>query len=90
MKTLEILELVDLEKSPIETEAGERTGYTMRLKDEFKCKWFTSKEFQKFWRSKKIAPLQIELTEKTEVVEKLESFGKWEDISKGGENEANG
>jgi len=76
MKTLEILELVNLEKSPIETEAG--------------FKWFTSPEFKKLWRTKKIAPLQIELSEKTEVVEKLESFGKWEDLFKGGGNKANG
>lgn len=72
MKTLEILELVDLEKTPIETEVGTRTGYTMRLKDEFK--WFTGNEFQKLWRIKKIAPIQIELSERTEVVEKLTSF----------------
>ena len=82
MKTLEILELVDLEKTPIETEAGTRTGYTMRLKDEFK--WFTSDEFKKLWRIKKIAPIQIELSERTEVVEKLESF---KDVFKGSENE---
>ena len=88
MKTLEILELVNLEKSRIETEAGERIGYTMRLKDEFK--WFTSKEFQKLWRAKKIAPLQIELSEKTEVVEKLESFKKWEEVFKRGEDKTGG
>ena len=80
MKTLEILELVDLEKSSIETEVGMRTGYTMRLKDEFK--WFTSDAFRKLWRIKKIAPIQIELSERTEVVEKLTSF---KDMFKGGE-----
>jgi len=85
MKTLEILELVDLEKTPIETEAGTRTGYTMRLKDEFK--WFTSSEFKKLWRIKKITPMQIELSERTEVVEKLESFM---DTIEGGENKVNG
>lgn len=85
MKTLEILELVDLEKNPIETEFGTRTGYTMRLKDEFK--WFTSKEFRKLWRIKKIVPTHIELSERTEVIEKLESF---KDFLKGGENKENG
>jgi len=72
MKTLEILELVDLEKTPIETEAGTRTGYTMRLKEEFK--WFTSRKFRKLWGVKKIEPKHIELSERTEVVERLTSF----------------
>jgi len=85
MKTLEILELVDLEKASIETEFGTRTGYTMRLKEEFK--WFTSKEFRKLWRVKKITPTHIELSERTEVIEKLESF---KDFLKGGENKVNG
>jgi predicted transcriptional regulator len=85
MKTLEILELVDLEKTSVETEFGTRTGYTMRLKEEFK--WFTSGEFRKLWRIKKVAPIQIELSERTEVVEKLTSF---KDMFKEGENKVNG
>lgn len=88
MKTLEILGLVDLEKTDIETEVGTRTGYIMRLRDEFR--WFTSKEFMKLWRSKNISQLPIELTERTEVVEKLGAFKNWEDIFKGGEDGANG
>ena len=85
MKTLEILELVDLEKTPIETEVGTRTGYTMRLKEEFK--WFTSRKFRKLWGVKKIEPKHIELSERTEVVERLTSF---DEMFKGGENRVNG
>jgi len=85
MKTLEILELVDLEKTPIETEAGTRTGYTMQLKEEFN--WFSSRKFRKLWGVKKIEPKHIELSERTEVVERLTSF---EEMFKGGENRVNG
>jgi len=81
MKTLEILELVDLEKTSLDTDVGMRTGYTMRLKDEFE--WFTSREFRKLWGIKKIEPKHIELSERTEVVERLTSF---EEMFKGGEN----
>jgi len=85
MKTLEILQLVDLEKTPIETEAGTRTGYTMRLKEEFE--WFTSRQFRKLWGVKKIEPKHVELAERTQVVERLTSF---EEMFKGGENRVNG
>lgn len=85
MKTLEILDLVELKKTPVETEIGTRTGYTMSLKDEFK--WFTSDEFKKLWHAKKIAPMQVELSERTEIVERLESFN---DIFKEGENKVDG
>lgn len=78
MKTLEILELVDLEKTPIETEAGTRTGYTMHLKEEFK--WFTSRQFRQLWGVKKIEPKHIELSERTEVVGRLTTF---DDLFKG-------
>jgi hypothetical protein len=79
MKTLEILELADLKKTPIETEIGTRTGYTMCLRDEFK--WFTSRQFRKLWGVNKIEPKHIELSERTDVVSRLTSF---EDIFKEG------
>ncbi|HDQ06595.1 MAG TPA: hypothetical protein ENN36_07735 [Candidatus Bathyarchaeota archaeon] len=85
MKTLEILKLVDLEKTTIETEVGTRTGYTMHLKEEFK--WFTSRQFRKLWGVKKIEPKHIELSERTEVVGRLTTF---DDLFKGGENRVNG
>jgi len=69
----------------LDTEAGMRTGYTMRFKEEFK--WFTSRKFRKLWGVKKIEPKHIELSERTEVVERLTSF---EEILKGGENRVNG
>jgi DNA-binding transcriptional MerR regulator len=50
MKTLELLELVDLEGEPFSTSGGEQTGYVMRLKSEFS--WFKSAEFRKLWRLK--------------------------------------
>lgn len=50
MKTLELLELVDLEEENIPTIGGEQTGYVMRLKKEFD--WFTSEEFKNLWRIK--------------------------------------
>jgi len=60
----------------------------MRLKEEFK--WFTSKEFQKLWRTKNIVQLPIELSEQTEVVKKLKSFENWRDMFKEGEPKQNG
>jgi predicted transcriptional regulator len=50
MKTLELLELVDLKEENISTSGGEQTGYTMSLKKEFS--WFTTEEFRRLWRIK--------------------------------------
>ena len=50
MKTLEILELVDLTEESVQTKGGLQTGYVMRLKEAFR--WFKSPEFQKLWRLK--------------------------------------
>ena len=50
MKTLAILDLVDLTEEPYSTGGGEQTCYVMKLKPEFK--WFKSAEFQNYWRLK--------------------------------------
>jgi hypothetical protein len=50
MKTLELLELVNLEEERLSTVGGEQTGHIMRLRDEFG--WFRTEEFRKLWRTK--------------------------------------
>jgi predicted transcriptional regulator len=50
MKTLELLELVNLEQEEISTCGGEQSGYIMKLRDEFN--WFKTEEFKKLWRIK--------------------------------------
>jgi len=50
MKTLELLELVDLETERVLTGGGEQSGYVMRLKAEFS--WFKTDEFRMLWRLK--------------------------------------
>lgn len=76
MKTLELLELVDLEKKRVETMGGEQSSYTMKLKEEFK--WFTTGEFKKLWRLKLTDIIKTEeVEEELETEEKpktLESF----------------
>jgi len=70
MKTIELLELVDLEEENIPTVGGEQTGYVMKLKKEFD--WFTTEEFKKLWRIKlsdiikpaeELAPLEVKQAE---------------------------
>jgi len=73
MKTLELLELVDLEKEHVETLGGEQASYIMTLKKEFK--WFTTNEFKKLWRLKLPDTIQTEeVEEEPEAQPKLESF----------------
>jgi len=50
MKTLELLDLVELQKEPYPTNGGDQTGYIMKLKQEFK--WFKSAMFQSYWQLK--------------------------------------
>jgi hypothetical protein len=54
MRTLETLGLVDLKVKHVDTRGGMQSGYSMKLKPEFK--WFQSKEFKALWRQ------QIEYT----------------------------
>jgi predicted transcriptional regulator len=76
MKTLELLELVDLQKKPVQTMGGEQSSYTMKLKEKFK--WFTTGEFKKLWRLKLTDIIKTEeVEEEPETEEKpktLESF----------------
>lgn len=76
MKTLELLELIDLEKKPMQTMGGEQSSYTMKLKKEFK--WFTTGEFKKLWRLKLTDIIKTEEVEEESETEKkpktLESF----------------
>lgn len=50
MKTLEILQLVNLEQGQLTTAGGHQTGYIMKLKEELK--WFLSDEFRKLWHKR--------------------------------------
>jgi predicted transcriptional regulator len=73
MKTLELLELVDLKEENISTSGGEQTGYTMSLKKEFS--WFTTEEFRRLWRIKLsdiIKPAE-ELTQQESIETKKEA-----------------
>ena len=73
MKTLELLELVDVEEENIPTVGGEQAGYVMRLKKEFD--WFTTEEFKKLWRIKLsdiIKPAE-ELTQQESIETKKEA-----------------
>jgi predicted transcriptional regulator len=81
MKTLQLLELVDLEEEQIPTAGGEQIGYVMKLKNEFQ--WFTTEEFRKLWRIKLsdiVKPAeeltQPELKETQRQAEVLEPFLK--------------
>jgi predicted transcriptional regulator len=76
MKTLELLELVNLEEEPFSTSGGEQNGYVMRLKTEFS--WFKSAGFQRLWRLKLEYPSK-QLCKETDrqpdiKVETLQSF----------------
>lgn len=50
MKTLELLDLVDLKQTFVGSNGGNQIGYIMTLKDEFN--WFKSSEFMHLWRQK--------------------------------------
>lgn len=75
MKTLGILELVDLQEEHMQTIGGEQTSYTMKLKKEFK--WFMTGEFKKLWRLKLKDIMKTEEVEAELEIEPkgLESFG---------------
>jgi len=84
MKTLELLELANLEEESVTTCGGEQSGYVMRLKGEFA--WFKSAEFRKLWRLKieyparqpdKETQMQSEYT-----LETLQSFQNNDDATK--------
>ena len=73
MKTLELLELVNLEEETVDTYGGEQKGYVMKLKDEFS--WFKTDEFQKLWRLKVSYPDRQEAKQtKTQQASKPETL----------------
>lgn len=79
MKTLELLELVNLEQEEMSTYGGEQTGYIMKLRDEFS--WFKTEEFRKLWRIKLsdiIKPAEeltkIEMEKAKEEIQSLKPF----------------
>jgi len=74
MKTLEILQLVNLEQEQLTTAGGHQTGYIMKLKDELE--WFLSDEFRKLWH-KRTPKKAIELPNKQTIyMGKLTPFVK--------------